>query len=253
MANGTVLQGTLTPPASAVRFDDTGLFVVKGASVEAALTAVDAWANARPRSGDGHLAQLPADADATWPNDSTYFVDDQFGGVTYRKVAGHWTQQAAGVLQNTGWQLAAGPVLMPSLFDVKAVGTTETDIPLMSIAIPASAARGILIRFRSIAVIATGTASSGSGVTIQLYLADSANNHVSGDFPGGQSVAGAAFANLRTVVIEKYLAPPVAAMTYKLRARLSAAAPSGWGGATIDPTAISNITDSSALYAVYAA
>lgn len=165
----------------------------------------------------GTLANLPANG--SQPDGSTYLATDQNGGTPYLMVAGTWVQESAGVSQATG--TVAGPVQLGAAFSVLAVGTTWTDVPLMSINVPASS-RPVMIRFKCEAVITTGTAAANSSARIWLALTTAAGVLVElGEF--GTYVSGTSYQIAGHIAIEHYLAAPVTAATYKLQARMQAA------------------------------
>lgn len=100
--DGAKMVATLAAPTSTaiqadgVSFTDTGLVVVKGTNVKAALTAIDVWTQSRPTHEAGTLAQMQA---ATRPDGSTWLVTDQYRNTPYKRVAGAWVQAGAGVAE----------------------------------------------------------------------------------------------------------------------------------------------------------
>lgn len=192
----------------------------------------------------GSLAAMPANG--ARPDGSGYFVTDQNGGTLYLMEAGVWNQATPGVSVGVSGD-AAGPVLFSSTFDIKAVGTTETDIPGMSIAVPASPNKGILLEFTSTVLLATGSATANSAVIAQILLTDAANNRKAGAFPTAVAVNVSSHLDCRDIVLRFYLPAPVAAGTYKLRAKCGSAVPSGWNSVSLDPTVIGNIPNAQGL------
>lgn len=184
-----------------------------------------------PTNEYGLLSAMPANGSR--PNNSTYFATDQYGGTVYRMVAGVWTQQSAGVNQASG-QIIAGPAQLTTSFDVKAVGTSITDVPLMSIAVPASA-RPVLLRAKFEVQANSGTAAANSALTIRAVIADAANNNLAEGPVTFVQVAAAAVIFTGTITLELYLPTPVAAATYKIRASTTVAVPANWTSAFLLP------------------
>lgn len=218
--------------AAELSLDDTGLVVAKGLNVHAALAALDVWTQAQPRHEGGLIAALPADG--ARPDGSTYLATDQNGGTPYRMIGGVWKQTGAGV--NVSANLIAGPVSMTGAqsFDVKAVGAVATDVPGMSINVPASA-KGVLLRHKWEVQCNSGTAANASSVRVTATITDNANAVIaSGAFTAIQ-VGAAALVLSGQITLEVYLPGPVAAATYKLRAQTAAAVPANWTSALLMP------------------
>lgn len=232
--------------ASNVTINASGLAVVTGANVQAALASLDAWANGRPTNETGTLAAMPANG--ARPNNSTYFATDQYGGTTYRMVAGAWMQQSAGVTQASG-QMIAGPVQLTSQFDVKAVGVTVADVTGMSLAVPASS-RPVLLRAVLEVQSNSGTAAAGAAMRVQALLTDNANTIVSASAIAFVQVTASAVIFAGQITLEKYLPAPVAAGTYKIRALLLAAAPANWTSALLLPNNSTGAAPADNFYAL---
>lgn len=210
--------------ASAVSVNPSGLVVITTSNVQAALAQLDSWANGRPTNESGLLSALPANG--TRPNNSTYFATDQFGGTAYRMVNGAWAQQSAGVTQ-AGGQIIAGPAQFSSTMDLKAIGATVTDVPGMSLAVPASA-RPVLLKAYFNIVVATGTAAAGATVRPALAITDVNNNILGIGIITIPQITAASAPGQYELNPEAYLPAPVAGGTYKLRAYIVSAAPAGW-------------------------
>lgn len=189
----------------------------------------------------GPLANLPADGSV--PDNSTYFADDENNGTPYRMVNGVWVQEAAGVSEASG-SYAAGPVKLTNSIDFKAVANAITDMPGMSINVPDSPTRSIRLRFVSQILGNGGTSPVGSLVIAQLFLTDNANAVKAGSFVSVVSF-GVSVLQAANLVVELDLPAPVAAGTYKLRYKTSAAIPANWSAMLIDPTALANIPNGS--------
>lgn len=179
----------------------------------------------------GPLANMPANG--SQPDGSTYFATDQFGGTLYEMVAGAWVQTSAGVNQASG-QMIAGPAQLTAQFDVKAVGMVVTDIPGMSIAVPASS-RPVLLRAKFEIQANSGTSAAGAALRLQLQMTDNANAIVAEGMQVFVQVVAAAVVYAGQIYLEAYLPAPVVATTYKIRAVLLAAAPANWTSAYILP------------------
>lgn len=183
----------------------------------------------------GLLADLPPDGSLV--DGSSYLATDQYGGTPYEMVDGVWVPSGAGVGQASGLTVA-GPVKLSSAFDVKAVGTTKTDVTGMSLAVPASS-RPVKLRFRATVCLNGGTATSGALLIVKVVITDSANNILAAVSPSALS-SGASALQVRDTIVEYNLPAPVAAAAYKVRAFTGQAVPSGWTIATIDPTVVGN-------------
>lgn len=163
-----------------------------------------------------------------------FWAKDENGGTPYWSNGLTWRKMAAGVTEASG-QIIAGPVQFTGTqFDVKAVGITATDVPGMSINVPASS-RAVFLRARFSIQANTGTAANASLVTMQLLLTDAANTIL--DLAAETILQVGTTANVRQgqLIIECYLPAPVIAATYKLRAKTQAAVPANWTSALLLP------------------
>jgi hypothetical protein len=162
-----------------------------------------------------------------------WYLSDENGDTLYHSDGSAWTQVAAGVSWPSG-QMVAGPAQLANSFDVKAVGTTVTDVTGMTIAVPASASRPVLLKALFQTILNGGTSTAGSLLTVQLYITDNSNNPLAEgaititSLASSKSIAG-------QIPMELYLPSPVSAATYKVRAACAAAVPTNWSGASLIP------------------
>lgn len=148
--------------------------------------------------------------------------------------------------QVTG-SIIAGPVQLTNQFDIKAVGTVQTDVTGMSLAVPAST-RPVILRFKGEIQMNTGTAAAGSALTVQVFITDNSNSVVAESAVTAEQVStGTATVETGTALCEAILPAPVAGGTYKIRAKTTAAVPTNWTSALILP---GNSTGTDNFYAV---
>lgn len=211
-------HGTVTPTNAAVNdmWYDRSKDLWRRCSSISPLTFL-ATSNGAYESGT--LANLPANGARA--DGYTYFATDQNGGTMYQMIAGVWVQVAAGVNTAAG-QIIAGPVQITSQCDVRAFGTTMTDVNSMTLSVPASS-RPVMLRAFFQGVINMGASSSGTTNAIWVVIADTANNNLTLSSLSVVST-GAQIGQSSTIGIEYYLPAPVSAATYKIRARMAGTA-----------------------------
>ncbi len=155
-------------------------------------------------------------------------------------------------LQTFPGQLVVAPAFLTSAVDCQAVGTTLTDMPGMSLGIPAST-KSVIVRARICVVATTGTSAAASVITPQIFLTDSANVNYATDSHTFQPVTAASVIIRASLFLECVLVAPVSAMTMKLRYKLLGATPANWTAVSYSPQfLIGGSTPGDALYAVYA-
>jgi len=216
-----VFTGNPTAPTPSPGDSDTSLATT--AFVTGAIT------DAAPKYG--LLSAMPANG-AT-PNGSLYFATDQAGGTLYEQIAGVQTPITVG-LANAVTGFAVGPAILSSTFDIKAIGTTPTDVTGLSLSVPASAVRGIMLRFKAEAIMNGGTATANALLRMLLTITDNSNNVLS---ENGMAITSVALSRniLGSITVEKWLPAPVSAATYKIRAFTAEAVPANWTSAALQP------------------
>jgi len=219
-------------PHTHVEADVTNLETDLAAKAPTAHTHTNADVTGLTTHEAGLLSALPANG--ARPNGSTYLATDQNGGTPYKMVAGSWVQSGAGT--NVTSNIIAGPVQMTGAtsVDVKAIGAVATDVPGMSINVPANA-RGVLLRHKWEVQANSGTAAAGSNLRVIAFITDNANVVVASGGLTLVQVTAAAVIFQGQIVLEAYLPGPVAAGTYKLRVQLASAAPANWTSALLFP------------------
>lgn len=120
-------------------------------------------------------------------------------------------------------QMVAGPAQLSAFFDVLAVGNAAfADVTGMSIAVPASPTRGVMLRFKGETSINMNTVASGSINSILAVITDNSNNQLTMDAAPAVST-GASLGQSGKLNLEAFLPAPVAAATYKVRAKMASA------------------------------
>lgn len=161
-----------------------------------------------------------------------YFANDDNGGTLYRSDGATWDKITNGLNWASGTQLAYGEDASLS-FSAMGVGNTETDLSaLLKVTIPASA---VPVKISGAAFLwsATGTASVAANMTTHLRLTDSANAFLDYDTLTIVQVTAANVAHYGMLRVAVVLPAPVASGTYKLRTKLTSAAPANWTRADI--------------------
>lgn len=114
-------------------------------------------------------------------------------------------------------------------FDIKAVGTTETDVTNLACPVPATSRPFKLHTYLTLAN-ASGTAAANSLVQVMVVITDNSNNRLG--YGSDTHVAITTTSSTRRSIIDVWTeeqAPISSTTTYKVRVFTSAAVPANWG------------------------
>lgn len=146
-----------------------------------------------------------------------------------------WTKSGTLVAPSAGVEIDSAESTIQ--FDVKAVGTTLTDVPGLSIMVPAAeATQPYYIDFTCPTQISPGTAAINTFVQIGIYILDLGGAAYGfGVASGQQGSATSAALNLgNSIAITRRVDPhPTVDRTYKAQAKTMQAVPANWSAALL--------------------
>lgn len=199
--------------ASAISFDPSGLVILSGITdIQAALAQIDAAA--QPRSGT--IASRPAVG--TVPEGARYLATDIDGGAEYQKLSGVWAQTGAAVDAGSGQQLSRVTFAQQDFV----VGTTDVTGGTFAANIPQVSYPVDIWLHLDGSPLTVGT---GSLLTVGGNICDPADVILMGrlGYASTWRPAGAAAADVHTVIVAAHQVPYVPDVFYRRDADVVAA------------------------------